>query len=57
MSEVIGQGDVDEAIRLMDMSKSSLETREDGRDLNDPSSVIYMMIRDLAIENDLPEVE
>jgi len=57
-SPVINQADVDEAIRLMEMSKSSLETiSESKHSYNDPNSQIYSIIRDLAIELKSYDVE
>jgi len=55
-SAVVRQGDVDEALRLMRMSKVSLyeDWREQRRE--DPVSAIYGLIRDLAVSQGLTEV-
>lgn len=55
-STVVRQGDVDEALRLMRMSKVSLyeDWREQRRE--DPVSAIYGLIRDLAVSQGLTEV-
>ena len=57
-SDKVEQGDVDEALRLMQMSKVSLlENREQrGRAAQDPISEIYGIIRDYAVRSGSQEV-
>ncbi|TXT09090.1 hypothetical protein VHUM_02564 [Vanrija humicola] len=50
MDSVVGQGDVDEALRLMDISKASLyehQQQRDGEDRTDTSK-IFRIIKDMA---------
>jgi DNA replication licensing factor MCM7 len=51
MDDVVGQGDVDEALRLMEVSKSSLydsqAARNNGEDQTDASK-IFRIIKDMA---------
>jgi hypothetical protein len=46
----VGQGDIDEALRLMEMSKSSLRDDDDegGARREDPMSAAYNRIRNYA---------
>ena len=57
-SDIVEQGDVDEALRLMQMSKISLlESRDSrGRASNDPISEIYGIVRDYAVRSGSQEV-
>ena len=56
MDDVVGQGDVDEALRLMDVSKSSLYEHQAGRngggeDQTDTSK-IFRIVKDMATKGD-----
>jgi len=57
-SDIVEQGDVDEALRLMQMSKISLLENRDsrGRASADPISEIYGIIRDYAVRSGSQEV-
>jgi DNA replication licensing factor MCM7 len=51
MDEVVGQGDVDEALRLMDVSKSSLYEHQNGRNGGEDqtdTSKIFRILKDMA---------
>jgi len=53
---VIDQADVDEAIRLMEKSKQSLQESRQRKKAVDPVSAIYGIVRDALAVKDLKEI-
>jgi DNA replication licensing factor MCM7 len=56
-SRAVQQSDVDEALRLMQMSKMSLQDDETRRSGLDPISDVYTIIRDEAKKKDTIQIQ
>eukprot|EP01107_Rhizomastix_libera_P013681 TRINITY_DN3841_c0_g1_i1.p1 TRINITY_DN3841_c0_g1~~TRINITY_DN3841_c0_g1_i1.p1 ORF type:complete len:488 (-),score=109.40 TRINITY_DN3841_c0_g1_i1:10-1272(-) len=61
-SDVVAQGDLEEAIRLLNQSKSSLKDRQQrqpgfGGHVRDDLSDVYSIIRDLAVAHGSPSIQ
>ena len=58
MRNVVTQDDVDEAIRLLDVSQSSLDDKsKKNANVTDPISAIYDIIRNFAVQNQEIEIQ